>query len=91
MPYPLPTSELARCAALASYAIVDTPPEQVFDDLVNLAARLSGANVAAVNLLDGDIVWLKAAHGVQNARCRANMPCALMRLCSRNSHLLSPI
>jgi hypothetical protein len=32
--------EQARLAALASYSILDTPPERAFDDVVRLAAQI---------------------------------------------------
>jgi PAS domain S-box-containing protein len=57
-------AETARLAALLAYGILDTPPEQAFDDLVELAAAVCGTTVAAVAFIDTDRAWLKAKRGV---------------------------
>lgn len=53
-----------RLAALATYAILDTPAEPGFDDIVSLASRLCRAPIALVSLLDRDRQWFKARTGV---------------------------
>jgi PAS domain S-box-containing protein len=57
-------TEAARLAALSSYGILDTPPEQEFDDLVRLAADLLSAPMAAVNLIAEHRQWFKAEVGL---------------------------
>ncbi|MBB5695782.1 PAS domain-containing protein [Muricoccus pecuniae] len=57
-------TEPERLAALGRYNILDTPPEQDFDDLVRMAADLLGAPVAAVNLIAEDRQWFKAEIGL---------------------------
>ncbi|MDT8333978.1 PAS domain S-box protein, partial [Roseomonas gilardii] len=59
-----PWTEAERLAALDSYAILDTPPEQDFDDLVRLAAELLEAPMAAVNLIAESRQWFKAEVGL---------------------------
>lgn len=54
----------SRLLALHSYGILDTPPEKVFDELVQLAARLCDTPIAAVSLLDDQRQWFKAAVGL---------------------------
>ncbi|MDC0711086.1 GAF domain-containing sensor histidine kinase [Stigmatella sp. ncwal1] len=61
---PLPRNEEARLEALASHGILDTPPEQGFDDLTRLASQLCGTPVALVSLLDQGRQWFKARVGV---------------------------
>ena len=56
--------EAARLAALLSHHILDTPPEQAFDDLVELAAAVCDTPVAAIAFVDGHRSWLKAKHGI---------------------------
>lgn len=56
--------EPARLAALARYAILDTPPEQAFDDIARLASMVCATPAAAVALIDRSRVWLKARLGV---------------------------
>ena len=46
----IPANELDRLAALASYDILETANEAVFNDLANLAARVAGTGFAAVTL-----------------------------------------
>ena len=52
-----------RRAALARYGILDTPPEQDFDDAVALAAQLCAAPTALVSLVTEDRQWFKARLG----------------------------
>jgi PAS domain S-box-containing protein len=57
-------TEEARLEALLAYGILDTPPEQAFDDLIELAAGICYTPVAAVVFVDADRAWLKAKRGV---------------------------
>ncbi len=59
-----PEVEAARLEALLRYRILDSPPEQVFDDLVDLAATVCYTPVAAIALVAEQRVWLKAKRGV---------------------------
>jgi PAS domain S-box-containing protein len=56
--------EAARLEALLRYRVLDTPPEQVFDDLVDLAATVCYTPVAAIALVAAERAWLKAKRGV---------------------------
>ena len=56
--------ETERLQALQSYAILDTPAEEAYDQLATLAARLCGTPMAVVNFLDSERQWFKAAVGV---------------------------
>ena len=57
-------TEEARLAALKKYAILDTSPEQAFDDIVRLAGQLLDAPMAAVSLIDAHRQWFKAEIGL---------------------------
>ncbi len=50
--------------ALALYAILDTPAEVEFDDIVKLASEACGMPVSLISLLDGDRQWFKAETGL---------------------------
>src|ERR1044072_7518709 len=63
---PLAASEPQRLAALRSTGLLESPPDPAFDELVNLAARLLGAPIAAFNLVDADRQWTKSGHGMDN-------------------------
>ena len=54
MPPAQATAEAARLQALQSYAILDTPTEDSFDQLATLAARVSQCPMAVVNFVDSD-------------------------------------
>jgi signal transduction histidine kinase/ActR/RegA family two-component response regulator len=60
-----PTDESRRLAALRSYDILDTPPEQEYDDLVQLAAQICGTPIASLSLVDEDRQWFKARVGLE--------------------------
>src|SRR5207247_381906 len=57
-------NEAARVAALHKYAILDTEPEQAFDDLVLLASFICKTPIALISLVDEDRQWLKSKVGV---------------------------
>lgn len=61
---PLPPHEPARLAALHSLGLLDTLPEQAFDDLTRLAAHLCDAPIALVSLVDAERQWFKSTFGV---------------------------
>jgi len=56
--------ELDRQDSLASYAVLDTPPEAAYDAVTALAARLCDAPFAAITLVDAERQWFKSIHGL---------------------------
>ncbi|MBA8915126.1 GAF domain-containing protein [Methylorubrum thiocyanatum] len=52
-----------RLAALRSYGILDTPPEEAFDGIVRLATRLCLTPVGLVSFVAADRQWFKARIG----------------------------
>jgi len=64
-PFPVPPNEAERLAALRQYDVLDTAPEPAYDDLARLAARLCGAPIALVTLVDENRQWFKAAVGLK--------------------------
>jgi two-component system, cell cycle sensor histidine kinase and response regulator CckA len=59
--------ETLRIEALRQYAVLDTLPEQALDDLTALAAKICGAPMAAISLVDKDRQWFKARVGMEMA------------------------
>jgi len=58
-------AEEARLTALLGYRILDTSPEQAFDDLVDIAAAICDTPVASIAFVDGERSWFKAKRGVE--------------------------
>ena len=56
--------EAERSAAVARYNLLDTPPDDAFDLITALAARLFHVPVAIVTIVDGDRIWFKSHHGI---------------------------
>jgi GAF domain-containing protein len=56
--------QTGRLAALRSYGILDTPREESFDDIAELAAQICGTPIAVVNLIDAERQWFKAEVGL---------------------------
>lgn len=64
---PLPGNETGRLEALRQTGVLDTPPEESFDRLTDLAARICGTPIALITLVDVDRQWFKSHVGVQIA------------------------
>ncbi len=62
---PLPSNEVARLNALYNYNILDTPPEEVFDDLTRLVAHICDTPTALINFVDSTRVWFKSQVGLE--------------------------
>jgi len=60
----LPPNELQRLDALRALGILDTEPEQAFDDIVRLASHICRVPISAVSLVDADRQWFKAQLGL---------------------------
>jgi GAF domain-containing protein len=61
---PIPKNEVKRLKVLWQYDVLDTVPEEVFDELADLAAHICGAPVALISLVDENRQWFKSKVGV---------------------------
>ena len=64
MKAPMPKNEKKRLEVLWQYEVLDTVPEQVFDDLADLAACICGAPIALITLVDETRQWFKSKVGI---------------------------
>jgi diguanylate cyclase (GGDEF)-like protein/PAS domain S-box-containing protein len=70
--------ESARLKALRRYAILDSPPEAIFDAITSMAARLLATPIALISLVDQERQWFKSCHGVAlQETFRAGSMCGL--------------
>jgi diguanylate cyclase (GGDEF)-like protein len=61
---PLPPNESARLRALEEYALLDTSPEEAFDDIVRLASYICKTPISLISLIDESRQWFKAKIGI---------------------------
>jgi two-component sensor histidine kinase len=57
------TNDAARLAELDAFGILDTEPEEEFDDVVQIARTICDAPLALVSLIAADRQWVKARVG----------------------------
>ncbi|MGF7153342.1 GGDEF domain-containing protein [Novosphingobium gossypii] len=84
-----PVDEAARLAALQRLAILDTPREAAFDNIVSLVRTVLHVPISAVTLVDRDRQWFKAIEGLDATETpRSESFCA--HAIQRNAPLLIP-
>ena len=74
---PLPSDEEDRLKELASYGLLDTPPEPAFDRITRLTAQVFRVPIALISLIDRERQWFKSHHGTESeADTREHAFCA---------------
>src|SRR5215813_7154244 len=61
---PILHNEKKRLKVLWQYEVLDTVPEELFDDLTELAARICEAPIALISLVDENRQWFKSKVGL---------------------------
>jgi GAF domain-containing protein len=64
MSAPITHDEKKRLKVLWQYEVLDTVPEELFDDLTELAARICEAPIALISLVDNERQWFKSKVGI---------------------------
>ncbi len=61
---PIPEDEMQRQHVLEGYGIVETLPEQAYDDITHLASEICRTPIASITFLDRDRQWFKSRVGI---------------------------
>jgi PAS domain S-box-containing protein len=61
---PIPEKEIERIAELMKYCILDTSPDDTFDQITKLAASICNTKIAFVSLIDTNRQWFKSRFGL---------------------------
>ena len=69
----LQKDDRSRVAALEKYAILDTDPEQAFDDLALLASFICRTPIAMISLVDEKRQWFKSRVGITEPETSRNI------------------
>src|ERR1700761_8949438 len=64
---PKPQNEAQRLDTLRSYKILDTKPEEGFDDLTRIASQICDTPMAIVSLVDDERQWFKSTVGIDGS------------------------
>ncbi|HEY9663267.1 MAG TPA: GAF domain-containing protein, partial [Allocoleopsis sp.] len=68
-----PANEAIRLAALHQCKILDTAPEETFDEITRLAANGCQIPIAFVSFIDADRQWFKSSIGLEAAEIPRNL------------------
>lgn len=61
---PLSDDEIARLNELRDYQILDSAPDEGFDNLAKLAAHICGTPISLITLVDAERLWVKSNVGI---------------------------
>ena len=86
----LPVSEAERLLVLQNYQILDSLPEQAYQDIVELASMICQTPVALVSLVDANRQWFKAKVGVEGVQTERDLAFCAHALLTPDELLVVP-
>jgi diguanylate cyclase (GGDEF)-like protein len=79
--YPLPDKESERLEKLYSYNILDSLPEEEYNRVVRIAAKIFDMPMAVISLIECDRQWFKAQIGTTNTELDRNLSFCSHAIC----------
>ena len=80
--FPYPHDEAGRIEALHATNVLDTPAEDVYNEIVRAAGELCGTPMSLISLIDVDRQWFKAKVGITDGEVPRDVAFCAHTICS---------
>ncbi len=87
---PIPMNEAARVQELLGFDILDTLPEQAYDDLTMLATKLCEAPIGLITFVDADRQWFKSRVGLDATQTARDVAISALAILEPTELLIVP-